>query len=419
MKIAEAPAENKKSMWSWVLYDFGNSAFATTIIAGFFPLFFKKYWSLGVAPEISTARLGWTLGATGFLMAILAPFWGRKSDYSGHRKIWLMGFAFLGILSTAGLSLVPEGAWILAISVYALAYVCFEASLVFYDSLLPFVTHPERFNKVSSLGFAMGYLGGGLLFLLNVFMTLKPELFGLRNLTEAVQVSFVSVSVWWLLGLMVISWGVKESAPQLKDTKSVSVLETYQEILKTFKKMTQHRELFFFLMAFWFYIDGVYTVFTMAVDFGLTIGLEQKDLMLALLLVQFVGFPSALAFGWLSHRFSTPKLLLICLLVYSGVLVFAVRLQTGTEFMVLATLIGLVQGGVQALSRSYYAKLIPKEHSAEYFGFFNVVGRSASFVGPILVASVTFWTGEARLGLLSIALLFLVGSFFLLKLRND
>ena len=412
--------ENKKSVWSWAIYDFGNSAFATTVISGFFPIFFKKFWSSDVPAEVTTSRLGWVLGATGLVMAILAPFWGRKSDLSGHRKLWLASFAILGLVSTGGLAFVPQGEWVVAIIVYAFCYISFEASLVFYDSLLPFVTHPKRFHQVSSLGYGMGYLGGGLLFVINILMTLYPEKFGLRDSTQAVQYSFLTVSLWWFLGLSVLMWGVQEKPTgfSLKG-ESKSIKQTYIELHQTFLKFTQNKKLFLFLIAFWFYIDGVYTVFTMAVDFGLTIGLDQKDLMMALLLVQFVGFPSAIGFGRLANYFSTHILLLLCLIVYTLVLVFASQMTKGYEFMILASLIGLVQGGIQALSRSYFASLIPAEHSAEYFGFFNVVGRSASFVGPILVATVTYFTKEARMGLLSIAVLFLLGGFFLLKSRSD
>ncbi len=407
---------------AWVFYDFGNSAFATTVIAGFFPVFFKQFWSEGVSSEITTLRLGIALGFAGFLMAALAPFWGRKSDESANRKKWLTSFALLGIFATAVLSLIPQGQWVFAIAVYVLAYVGFEASLIFYDSLLPLVAKPSEFNQVSSQGYAFGYLGGGLLFILNVIMTLKPELFGIRDVTQAIQFSFVSVALWWAMGLTVLSLKVKE-APSVEARsvkKNAGFIHTYQEILNTFKKLMKQKNIFYFLLAYWFFIDGVYTVFTMAVNYGLSIGLNQEDLMKALILTQLVGFPSALFFGFLSQKFSSRNLLLICLAVYSGVLLYSVQIKTGTDFMVLASFVGLVQGGIQALSRSYFTHLIPAGHSAEYFGFFNIVGRSASVVGPLLVAFVTYLTKDARLGLLSIVLLFILGAYFLLKTRlND
>jgi UMF1 family MFS transporter len=406
---------------AWVFYDFGNSAFATTVIAGFFPVFFKQFWSEGVSSEITTLRLGIALGFAGFLMALLAPFWGRKSDESKNRKSWLISFASVGIFSTAALSLIPQGQWAFAISIYVLAYVGFEASLIFYDSLLPLVAKPVEFNRVSSQGYAYGYLGGGLLFILNVAMTLKPEFFGLKDATQAVQFSFLSVAFWWAMGLVVLSLRVKENPISATEVvkKSAGFLATYWEILNTFKKLMEQKNIFYFLLAYWFFIDGVYTVFTMAVNYGLSIGLNQEDLMKALILTQLVGFPSALFFGYLSQKFSSRNLLLFCLVVYSGVLLYSVQIKTGTDFMVLASFVGLVQGGIQALSRSYFTHLIPAGHSAEYFGFFNIVGRSASVVGPLLVAFVTYLTKDARLGLLSIVLLFILGAYFLLKTHSN
>lgn len=405
---------------AWVFYDFGNSAFATTVIAGFFPVFFKQFWSEGVSSEVTTLRLGIALGIAGFLMAMLAPFWGRKSDESANRKSWLMSFALLGIFATAALSSIPQGQWAMAIVIYVLAYVGFEASLIFYDSLLPLVAKPSEFNRVSSQGYAFGYLGGGLLFILNVIMTLKPEFFGLQNVTQAIQFSFVSVALWWAMGLVVLNLKVKEDSTTIVTSikKSTGFLATYKEILTTFKKLMKQKNIFYFLLAYWFFIDGVYTVFTMAVNYGLSIGLNQEDLMKALILTQLVGFPSALFFGYLSQKFSSRSLLLFCLVVYSGVLLYSVQIKTGTDFMILASFVGLVQGGIQALSRSYFTHLIPAGHSAEYFGFFNIVGRSASVVGPLLVAFVTYMTKDARLGLLSIVLLFILGAFFLLKTRS-
>lgn len=399
---------------SWVFYDVGNSAFATTVISGFFPVFFKKYWSTGVATEISTARLGIALGLAGLVMAVLAPFWGRKSDRSSQRKNWLFAFATLGISATVALAAVPEGHWVLAIFFYCAAYIGFEASLIFYDSLLPLVSKPENYNKVSSQGYAFGYLGGGLLFILNVMMVVNPHSFGLADATQAIQVSFLTVAFWWAIATYILHRGVIEvQLDQSKDTESF--FKTYQDVIQTFKKLMVQKRVFYFLLAYWFYIDGVYTVFTMAVDYGLSIGLEQNDLMKALIITQMVGFPSALGFGLLTKKFSVRILLLICLFVYSLVLIYATQMQTGFDFMVLAGLVGLVQGGIQALSRSYFTHLIPMGKSAEYFGFFNVVGRSASVLGPILVAIVTYFSGSARWGLSSVILLFIMGSYFLLK----
>lgn len=401
-----------RSQWSWVLYDFGNSAFATSVVAGFFPVFFKKYWSEGVDPHVSTSRLGFALAFAGIIMALLAPVWGRQSDLASSRKNWLVSFASLGILLCASLYFVPQGQWWVAILCYVGAYIGFEASVIFYDSLLVEVAEPQEFHKLSSRGFAFGYLGGGLLFLFNVLMTLFPEKFGLSSTAEAVRLAFLTVAVWWAIFAFILFKGVRERV-RVAQERDKNILETFRSLAQSFKKLIQHKNIFFFLLAYWFYIDGVYTIYTMAVDFGLSLGLDQADLMKALLITQFVGFPSALFFGFLSHKFSTKKLLFLCLFVYTCVLIYSTQLKTGTDFMLLAGCVGLVQGGIQSLSRSYYAHLIPPEHSAEYFGFYNIIGKSASFVGPMLVATVTLVTQEPRWSMLSIAILFLAGAVLL------
>lgn len=400
------------SKWSWILYDFGNSAFATTIVAGFFPVFFKKYWSAGVDPHISTSRLGFALGIAGIVMALLAPVWGRQSDRAASRKKWLVGFAMMGIALTGLMFWIPQGEWLQAIIAYVCAYIGFEASIVFYDSLLTEVAKPSEYHKVSSQGFAFGYLGGGVLFILNVLMTLMPEKFGFESAADAVRFSFLTVALWWGVFTFVLYKGVKEKKRNA-EAKDHNLKETFRALIQSFKKLFRQKPIFYFLLAYWFYIDGVYTVFTMAVDFGLSIGLEQADLMKALLITQFVGFPSALFFGFLSQKFSTKKLLYACLFTYSLVLMYSTQLQTGTDFMILAGCVGLVQGGIQALSRSYFAHLIPEGQAAEYFGFYNIIGKSASFLGPILVATVTLWTQQPRLSLLSIVFLFMSGALFL------
>ena len=403
-----------KKSTAWILYDFGNSAFATTVVAGFFPLFFKKFWSADLAPEVATARLGLALGVSGLIMAILAPVWGRKSDLSSNRKRWLAGFALMGILGTAALSFVPMGQWWVALGFFVLAYIGFEASLIFYDSLLPDVAEEHEYESVSSQGFAFGYLGGGLLFVLNVLMTLSPASFGLSSVSQAVQLSFLTVALWWGAGTAVLYFGVSENV-KTQSLKKESLFETWRELKNSFRKLFQEKQIFYFLLAYWFYIDGVYTVFTMAVDYGLSLGLEQEDLMKALILTQFVGFPSALVMGKLSRWFPVKKLLLFCLFVYSLVLIYSTQMKTGFDFMVLAACVGIVQGGVQALSRSYFTHLIDKERAAEYFGFYNIIGKTASFVGPVLVGLTALLTQNSRLSLLSVIILFLLGAVFLMK----
>lgn len=406
----------QKQKWSWIFYDFANSAFTTSVVAGFFPVFFKKYWSAGVDSHITTSRLGVALGVAGLVMAILSPIWGRKSDLASSRKKWLVSFAFAGTLSTGALYFVPEGRWEIALCIYLFCYIAFEAGIVFYDSLLLEVAPKAQYEKVSSQGYAFGYLGGGLLFLINVLMTLYPESFGLESKLQAVQISFITVAIWWFLFTLPMVFFLKEKPhPQALELKNESIWSAFPQLLQSFKKLFKQKQIFYFLVAYWFYIDGVHTVYTMAVDFGLSIGLEDADLMKALLVTQFVGFPSALLFGKLSETMNVKWLLLLCLAVYSFVLFSSMLMKDGTDFMILAVFVGLVQGGLQALSRSFYAHLIPESQKAEYFGFYNIIGKSASFVGPFLVATVTYFTGSHRTSLASITILFVIGAVFLLK----
>lgn len=403
-------------MWSWVLYDWANSAFTTTVIAGFFPVFFKKFWSEGVDSQITTSRLGLTLGVTGLIMAILAPIWGRKTDLASSRKKWLVGFAWMAMAATASLAFIQQGQWVWALFAYVICYITFEASIVFYDSLLIEVAKKKDFEKVSSLGYAMGYLGGGLMFLINVLMTLYPESFGLQNNVEAVQASFLTVAVWWFVFTMPLILFLKEKPhPEAELYAKEKWWQAFPQLVSSFKKLWTQKPVIYFLIAYWFYIDGVSTVYTMAVDYGLSIGLADADLMKALLVTQFVGFPSALLFGKLSERINVKVLLMACLGVYTLVLFASSLMKTGTDFMILACFVGLVQGGIQALSRSYYAHLVPPQQKSEYFGFYNIIGKSASFVGPLLIALVTWLTHNHRLSLSSITLLFLVGGYFLTK----
>lgn len=406
----------QKQKWSWIFYDFANSAFTTTVVAGFFPVFFKKFWSAGVDSHLTTSRLGFSLGVAGVIMAILSPIWGRQSDLASSRKKWLVSFASAGMLLTALLTFIPEGQWQVALFVYVLCYIAFEAGIVFYDSLLLEVAEKKDFEKVSSQGYALGYLGGGLLFTINVLMTLYPQSFGLESASQAVQYSFLTVAIWWCVFTLPMVFFLKERPhPQAHQSQKESLWDAFPQLIQSFKKLFKQKPIFYFLLAYWFYIDGVYTVYTMAVDYGLSIGLADTDLMKALLVTQFVGFPSALLFGKLSEKLNVKKLLLVCLAVYTIVLFFSMMLRNGTDFMILAVFVGLVQGGLQALSRSFYAHLIPESQKAEYFGFYNIIGKSASFVGPFLVASVTYLTGNHRISLFSITILFVLGAIFLMK----
>jgi len=409
------------------MYDWANSAFATTVMAGFFPLFFKEYWSAGVSTNESTALLGLANSLAAVLIAVLAPVLGAIADQGSLKKRFLIFFAYLGVLMTASLFLVQQGQWMLAALVYALGNIGYSGANVLYDSLLTNVASEENVDYVSSKGYALGYLGGGLLFTLNVVMYLKPGLFGLADGATAVRVSFVTVALWWgLFTIPLIKW-----VPELKRTLPSGqklVAAGFRQFGNTFRKIRHLKVLFLFLLAYWLYIDGVDTIIRMAVDYGMSIGFEASSLIVALLIVQFVGFPAALAFGWLGKRWDVKKAIYLAIGVYLGVTIFATTITRQVEFYILAIMIALVQGGIQALSRSYYSRLIPKNQSGEFYGFYNMLGKFAAIIGPVLIGVAGLFAREvlglseilsSRVSIASVSVLFIAGGLLLTRVDEE
>lgn len=427
----------RKPIWGWALYDWANSAFATTVMAGFFPIFFKTYWSYGADVNISTARLGFGNAAASLLVALLAPVLGAVADRVSRRKGFLLAFAYMGALATAGLFWVGQGDWPAAIAVYAFGVLGFSAANIFYDALLPIVSRGSRMDMVSSLGFSLGYLGGGILFLVNVLMTRFPAAFGLADTTAAVRVSFVTVAVWWAVFSIFTALWVREPAATDAATVGTAVRRGFARIRDTLANARQLKPIFWFLLAYWFYIDGVHTVIRMAVDYGMSLGFSAGDLVTALLVVQFIGFPAAILFGKLGERWGARKGLFLGIICYMGITLWGAFMDRKEEFYLLAVGVGLVQGGVQALSRSYFARLIPADRSGEFFGFYNMLGKFAAIIGPALVGAVNLAaryllmpdnpTAEqmaaasqlaARWGIVSILILFIAGAVLLLRVRD-
>jgi UMF1 family MFS transporter len=407
-----------KPVIAWALYDWANSAFATTVMAGFFPLFFKQYWSAGLGSTSSTFQLGVSNALASLVIVIFAPLLGAIADCGGYRKRFLLLLAATGIVATAALSGVEKGQWLWAAVLFVTATIGFMGANVFYDALLVTVSREEDVDMVSALGFALGYLGGGLLFAINVAMTLSPDSFGLQDAAEAVRLSFVTVAIWWTLFSIPLLLLVKEDAPRQKLSLLSVVRMGYAQLIHTFRQLRQLRQVFLFLLAYWFYIDGVDTVVRMAVDYGLSIGLEHTHLITALLITQFVGFPAAIAFGFLVRRLGEGALgarnaIYLAIAVYILATVYAFFMDNSLEFYGLAVAIGLVQGGIQALSRSLYARMIPAGKSAEFFGFYNMLGKFAAVAGPLLVGAVSLASGSHRWGILSVVLLFVIGAALL------
>lgn len=405
---------------AWSFYDFANSVFYTTVMAGFFPVFFKQYWSQGISAVASTERLGWILSISGFLLAILSPTLGAVSDQRRNKKKFLAVTMFIGVICTLSLSFVTSGDWLIAALLYGTALFMCSASCVFYDSLLPYVCKPDDYDFVSSLGYSLGYLGGGVLFAFNVLMFSKPEWFGLIDGIIAVRWSFVTVAVWWLVFSIPLFRFVPEPHLKLVNQKHSIIRltkDSLAELKETLKHVVQNRKILLFVIAYWLYIDAVYTVMAMAVDFGMALGFEASALIKALLITQFVGFPAAYLFGALSAKYSNRNLILVALAVYAGVIIAATRMTQVSDFYLLAAVIGLAQGGVQALSRSLFAQLTPQEKSGEYFGFFNLLGKFASVLGPALIAVFARVTGDSRIAMLSLLILIFAGGFFLMQVK--
>jgi UMF1 family MFS transporter len=409
---------NPSQIRAWAYYDWANSAFATTVMAGFFPLFFQKYWSLGVDPTTSTARLGIANGIAGFLVAILAPVLGAIADSAGCRKPFLLFWALIGILSTGAMYWIGAGQWQVAFWLFVGGSIGFSAANVFYDALLTDVAQPADFDRVSSYGYGLGYLGGGLLFLVNVLMYGNWKFFGFDEQPASVRFAFLSVAIWWALFTVPLARRVIERPPAKPLGLAAAARAGVRETLRTLRQVSRHREMGIFLLAYWLYIDGVNTIIKMAVDYGVAIGLPTAALIQALLLTQFVAFPASLWFGRYAGRHGARRGILLGLAVYTAATIYAFFLDSTLEFFALAVAIGLVQGGVQSLSRSFFGRLVPAGHSGEYFGFYNMMGKFATVVGPLLVGAVAVTTGSSRASIVSLVLLFVVGGLLLLLVRE-
>ncbi len=412
----------RRPVVAWALYDWANSAFATTIMAGFFPVFYGAI-SQDLSTEDSQFWFNVTLAAASVLIAVLAPILGAVADRGGVRKKFLAFFAGIGILMTAGLVWVHAGQWWMGLLLYGLGTVGFSGANVFYDSMLVDVAEEEELDLVSALGYSAGYIGGGLLFALNVLMVQKPEWFGFADAGSSVKASFLSVALWWGAFTIPLLLAVRETPTEDRAPRLEALRAGMRQLIDTLKEIRSFKVLVLFLAAYWIYIDGVNTVIKTAVFFGdRVLGLEQAALITALLVTQFVAFPAALGFGWLGQRIGPKPAILIGLGVYLVALVYAWRfLEDAGDFYVLAIAIGLVQGGVQSLSRSLYARLIPPSKTAEFFGFFNMVGKFATIFGPLMIAFTPMLIPGAteRDGIVSLTLLFLIGGFLLSRVRVD
>ena len=410
----------KKDAISWALYDWANSAFATTVMAGFFPIFYKSYWASDLSNLESTAMVGYANSLSGLIVVLLAPILGAYADIGTKRKKLLLLFASLGILCTASFYFIPQGEWMLAALLYAIAAVGFSGGNVFYDSLIVSVSDNENRNRVSALGYSLGYLGGGLLFLINVIMFLNPQLFGIESQSNAVLLSFFMVAVWWAFFSVPLLRNVKEQDSKRENPRFFQALkQSFNEVYQTLTEVRKYKNVAIFLLAYWFYMDGIDTIVRMATAYGTDIGLEASSMITALILTQFVGFPSTLIFGYFADRLGFKKILTIGILIYILISIFASRITTATEFYAMAIVVGLVMGGVQAVSRAYFSSIIPKDKEAQFFGFYNLVGKSAVVAGPALLAWISMIFNTPRAGILGLLVLFIPGLILLWMIPKE
>mgnify|MGYP006159185753 FL=1 len=404
----------RKKIVSWALYDWANSVFATTVMAGFFPIFFKSFWAADLSPIESTAAIGTANSLSGLFIMLLAPILGAFSDVRKIKKQFLAFFAATGILSTAYLYYIPQGDWFYAAFLYTLAAIGFSGGNIFYDSLIGSVSNDHERNKVSSLGYSLGYLGGGILFIVNVLMYLNPTWFGLASDIEAILYSFLSVSVWWAVFSIPLFLNVDE-ASNSSPSQSIwaDISHSFKSVASTLKEVKKHKRAALFLISYWLYMDGVDTIVRMATAYGSDIGLDTPSMITALIMTQFIGFPATLVFGMYADKIGFKKILTIGISVYIIICFFAANMNTATEFYIIAGAVGLVQGGVQAISRSFFSSLIPKNKEAQFFGFYNLVGKSAVLIGPLLVSWVAYIFNNPRFGILSLLILFIPGLILL------
>lgn len=401
--------DDRKAVRSWIMYDWANSAFATTIMAAVMPIYYASVAASGLGEGKATSYWGFTQTASALVIAVLSPLLGAIADRSGGKKRFLRFFSLLGAAACIGMAFVGKGDWAAASLLVIVGMIGFGMGGTFYDALLNDVASDAMRERVSARGYAMGYLGGGVLLAVNLAMILGWETFGFKDSAGASQVSFAMVGVWWVLFSLPIFKHVREVGGTPGGSAFERVKEGAARLGQTFRSVRRYPELFKFMVAYWFFFDGINTIIVMATSYGTDIGLKQGALIGALLLTQFVGFPATWLFGRLADRIGGKKMLYGALSVYVLIVLLGFLMTNELHFFALALLVGLVQGGAQSTSRAIYSRLIPPGRTAEFNGFLSFTSRFFSFGGPLVFGLVGILTGSSRAALLAIALFFLVG----------
>ncbi|TFB13120.1 MFS transporter [Filobacillus milosensis] len=409
---------DKKLQRSWMMYDWANSAFATTILAAVFPIYYQSVAAQGLSEGAATSFYSFTTAIGVLIVAVLAPILGAIADYSAAKMKFLRFFAYMGMIATVLLFTINEGNYILASVLFIFASVGFSGGNVFYDAFLPHVAKKEDMDRLSTWAYAFGYIGGGILLAINLLMIMKYQWFGLPNDKIATQLAFVTVGMWWFIFSLPLFKNIKEDkvAPQEPRTKSyVSI--GFGRITDTFRTLRHYKQLLIFIIAFWMFSDGISTIIRMATFYGKTIGIGTNDLIAALIITQFVGIPCTFFFSKLAKWMSAKKALTLALMVYVVIVILGYFMTSALHFYLLAVCVGMVQGGAQALSRSIFAKMIPHNKHAEFFGFYGITSKFAAIIGPAVFGFAAGLTGSSRFGILSLIVFFIIG-IVLLQIVN-
>jgi len=406
-----------KEIKAWISYDLGSSAFATTVLAAFFPIFYNQYWSSNIDSVLSAQYLSWTLVISNLTLLFTAPLIGAITDISRSTKKLFVSMVMISIIGTGFLYTLQAGSWLYALIFFGIANYFFSASNVIYDKILVQISSPDLFSKISGYGYAWGYFGGGFLFLINACMSLYPELFGLSSQADAIRWSFITVSVWWFIFLIPLTITYKE--PSTKVVENQVIKNSFKNLMNTFISISQYRNAFIFLIAFFLFIDGVHTVVALAATFALNLGLDSSSVIIALLMVQFIAFPSTLMWAYVGEKYSDKFVINFSILIYIVIIIYTLFLSSAMEFYILAAMVGFVQGGIQGSSRGLFAKLIPHDKAGEFFGLFNTFGKAGAFMGPALVGLFLALFESVRISLLPILVLFVLGLIVLYFVKTD
>jgi UMF1 family MFS transporter len=407
----------RKIINSWAMYDWANSAFATTIMAAMLPPFYRAMAiAAGLSEGDATAAWAYTVSIALLIVALVAPVLGAISDHTGGKKWYIAFFAGMGILGTGLLVVLGEDTYVLGSVLFTMGMVGFAGGNVFYESLLPHIAKKGDIDQVSTRGYALGYLGGGILLIINMLWYNWPDLFFMPNVGFALRAAFFSVAVWWAVFSIPLFRNVPEPPVVRTEDEPVNVLSAgFTRLAHTFRRMTSYKQLLLFLVAFWIYNNGIGTIIIMATAYGDEIGIELGDMVIALIITQFVGIPFSFAFGRLARRISAKRSILLALLVYTFIAIAGFFMKTATHFFILAFTVGMVQGGSQALSRSLYGAMVPKSQAAEFFGFYSTSSKIAGVLGPLLFGAVSQITGGSRLSIVSLIIFFLIGGLLLMR----